>query len=580
MLIATAPARATDRVPKAPPTASGVPSADSSAAPDQGVLFRPESVTSSGSVTVEGSRIDYTAVAGTIVVHPKGWDDAARRERQGAADLGDRPDPDRDAKDGDKDNPQAEASMFYVAYFKKGVSAKARPITFLYNGGPGSSSVWLHMGAFGPRRVVTADDTHTAAAPYRLIDNDYSLLDASDLVFIDAPATGFSRVAGKDKEKAFFGIDADAYAFEQFIKGFLSRHGRWNSPKYLFGESYGTPRSAVVVNGLTTENDIDFNGVMLLSQILSFDLSADSSERNPGIDQAYITTLPTFAATAWYHHALPGPQPAALEPFLKEVERFATTDYALALQQGSELDAGRRAQIADRIARYTGLPAAYILKSDLRVNGGQFAQMLLGGQDAVTGRLDSRFVGPAIDPLAREATYDPQSASISSAYVSLFNDYVRADLHYGQGKDYKPESDAYKTWDMRHKPPGVTDQPEGGPNVMPDLANAMKYDPKLKVMVAGGYFDLATPFFEGWYEMHHLPIPAALAGNIEYHYYQSGHMVYANEAALKTLHDDAADFIARTGNLIPARTAASRHNSATAASGRASPEAGAPGTPG
>ena len=419
-------------------------------------------------------------------------------------------------------------------------------MTFLYNGGPGSSTVWLHMGAFGPRRVVTADDTHTPAPPYRLVNNDYSLLDASDLVFIDAPATGFSRVAGKDKEKAFFGIDADAYAFEEFIKGFLSRYGRWNSPRYLFGESYGTPRSAVVVNGLTTQNFMDFNGVILLSQILSFDLSADNTQRNPGIDQAYITTLPTFAATAWYHNLLPGARPAELEPFLAEVEHFATTDYALALQRGSELPPAEAAQIADRLAHYTGLPAAYILKSDLRVNGGQFAQTLLGRSDLVTGRLDSRFSGPATDPLAREADYDPQAASISSAYVSLFNDYVRKELKFGVGKTYLPETGLFGSWDLRHKPPGVTDLVEGGPNVMPDLAYAMKTDPKLKIMVAGGYFDLATPFYQGWYEMHHLPIPAALQSNIEYHYYQSGHMVYAHEAALKALHDSAARFIEST----------------------------------
>ena len=518
------------------------PSATTTSSADEGVLFHPESVSSEGAVTVEGQRVGYHAVAGTLVVHPKGWDDAAAREHVDTAD------PERKALD-DKANPEAEASMFYVAYFKTGVPSADRPITFLYNGGPGSATVWLHMGAFGPRRVVTRDDTHTPAAPYQLVDNAYSLLDVSDLVFIDAPGTGFSRIAGKDKEKAFYGVDADAYAFDQFIMGFLSRYGRWNSPKYLFGESYGTPRSSVVVNDLETGHDIDFNGVILLSQILNFDLSADSPEYNPGTDEAYVTALPTYAATAWYHNRLPGQRPANLEAFLGEVERFATSDYLLALQAGSELDPARRQAIADQLARYTGLPAAYILKADLRVDGGEYEKMLQDADGLTTGRLDTRFSGPSQDPLEKEAAYDPQSAAISSAYVSGFNDYVRKTLGFGQERIYKPEIDVEKDWNYQHQPPGVPSPVQGATNVMPDLASAMKYNPNLKVMVNGGYFDLATPFYEGWYEDHHLQIPPELRSNIEYRYYGSGHMVYAHEPSLKELHDNVADFIRRTDNL-------------------------------
>jgi carboxypeptidase C (cathepsin A) len=506
------------------------------ASPDDGILFKPESAASEGSVTVEGQRVDYRAVAGTLIVHPKGWDDVAWREKA-----------DKDL--GDKSTAKAEASMFYVAYFKKGVPSADRPITFLYNGGPGSSTVWLHMGAFGPRRVATRDDSHTPAAPYALIENAYSLLDVSDLVFIDAPGTGFSRVAGKDKEKAFYGVDADAHAFSQFIMGFLSKYGRWNSPKYLFGESYGTPRSAVVVNELETGQDIDFNGVVLLSQILNFDLSADGPQFNPGTDEAYVTTLPTYAASTWYHNRLPGQRPPDLEAFLAQVEHFANTDYVLALQAGSELDPARRQAIAEQLSQYTGIPAAYILKSDLRIDGGQFEKMLQDGQGLTTGRLDTRFAGPDMDPLSKEADYDPQSAAISSAYVSSFNDYVRKTLNFGEGKVFKPEIDVGKDWDFAHQPPGVPIPLPGAINVMTDLSAAMKYNPQLKIMVNGGYFDLATPFYEGWYEMHHLPIPASLQANIEYHYYQSGHMVYAHEASLKELHDNVAGFIRRTDNL-------------------------------
>ena len=312
-------------------------------------LFTPESIASEGSVTVEGSHIDYKAVAGTLIVHPKDWDDAAHPDK--ADDKNDKGDPGPAAGAG------PEASMFYVAYFKKGVPSAGRPITFLYNGGPGSPTMWLHM----ERLWTTAcghpgHGAHTAAAPYALVDNAYSLLDASDLVFIDAPGTGFSRIAGKDKEKAFWGVDPDAHAFEQFIIGFLNQYGRWNSPRYLFGESYGTPRSAVVVGALETDQNIDFNGVILLSQILNFDLSVDGPEANPGSDEAYITALPTMAASAWYHHKVSGERPDDLRVFLKQAEDFAIGDYAcsaagrLRARAGAAPGGGRDAQPLHRPA--------------------------------------------------------------------------------------------------------------------------------------------------------------------------------------------------------------------------------------
>ena len=278
--------------------------AASAATPANPNEFKIERQKTNGSVTVEGKVINYDAYAGTLVVHPTGWDDVPQ-----------------DVPKDDK-NPPVEASMFYVAYMKSGADPSSRPVTFIYNGGPGSSTVWLHMGAFGPRRVVTADDTHTPAAPYSLVNNDFSLLDASDLVFVDAPGTGFSRVAGKDKEKAFYGVDQDGHAFAEFITQFLAKYGRWNSPKYLFGESYGTTRSAVLIAMLEGDYDVDFNGVMLLSQILGFDNSVDGPEFNPGIDLPYELGLPTYAATAWYHHKLPN-QPSDLESFLKDVEHFS-----------------------------------------------------------------------------------------------------------------------------------------------------------------------------------------------------------------------------------------------------------------
>src|SRR5882724_3683470 len=281
--------------------------------------FRPEQQKSSGSVTIAGQAISYDAYAGTIVVHPKGWDDVPQNE------------------DKDEKNLPAQASMFYVAYFKSGENAQ-RPVTFFYNGGPGSSTIWLHMGAFGPKRVVTPDNSHAPAAPYPVVNNEYSLLDATDLVFIDAPGTGFGRVAGKDKEKAFYGIDADGEAFADFIVQFLAKYGRWNSPKYVFGESYGTTRSAVLANVLETEKTLDLNGVILLSQILNFDFSADAPQFNPGVDLPYQLALPTYTATAWYHKKLPGGQ-RELPGLLEEVEHFAMNEYAIALGAGATLKA-------------------------------------------------------------------------------------------------------------------------------------------------------------------------------------------------------------------------------------------------
>ncbi len=499
--------------------------------------------TTEGSVTVGGAAIAYTAIAGTITV-------GATEEQD--AQLG--PDgkalPDTEmalaaaASKDPKDAPPV-ARMFYVAYFKKDAKEEDRPITFIYNGGPGSSTVWLHMGSFGPKHVVTADDSHLPGAPYKLVNNAYSLLDVSDLVFIDMPGTGFGRLVGKDKEKAFWGVDEDAHAYARFIARFISKYNRWNSPKYLFGESYGTTRSAVVSNILENEKSIDLNGVILLSQIFNFTTDIDAARGNPGIDLPFELALPTYAATAFYHHKLPN-QPAAMEPFLKEVEDFAMGEYAHALAQGTDLSASEKQTVAEKLHNYTGLPVTYLVKANLRVSGGGFEKNLQDDQDLTTGRLDTRFSGPTINPLSEEAEYDPQSSAISSAYVSLFNDYVRRDLKYGQGQTYLPMADfGSAQWDFKHG---------GNPinlNVSADIATAMKTNPRLKVMVNGGYYDLATPFYAAMYEDKHLPISESLAKNIQYDWYESGHMVYVRDESLQKLHDRVAAFIRSTeaGNM-------------------------------
>jgi carboxypeptidase C (cathepsin A) len=496
----------------------------------------PAEVTTQGDVVVGGQHIAYTAIAGTLTVGATDAQDAQ-------LGLDGKPQADSqlslDAPKEAKDAPPT-ARMFYVAYFKKDSKAEDRPITFLYNGGPGAATVWLHMGSVGPRHVVTDTDTHMPAAPYKMVDNSNSLLDVTDLVFIDMPGTGFGRLTGKDAGKAFWGIDEDGNAFARFIARFITKYERWNSPKFIFGESYGTTRSAVLADILENKQSIDLNGVILLSQIFNFTTDIDFPTGNPGVDLPYVLALPTYAATAWYHKKLPT-QPPALEPFLKEVEDFTNGPYAHALALGTDIGADEKQSVAEKLHEYTGLPVAYLLKADLRVNGGEFEKTLQDDANLTTGRLDTRFSGPTMDPLSEGADYDPQSAAISSAYVSLFNDYVRKTLKYGDGQTYLPQAQFDGTpWDFKHHDNPVS------VNVASDLAEAMKTNPRLKVMVNGGYYDLATPFFAAQYEEKHLPIPQSLAKNIEYDWYESGHMVYVRDESLKQLHDRVAAFITKT----------------------------------
>jgi carboxypeptidase C (cathepsin A) len=498
-----------------------------------------------GTVKVGGETIAYRAVAGTITV---GGTDA----QDATLGFDGKPLPDSGVKLPEKaEDAPPTARMFYAAYFKKDAAAERRPVTFIYNGGPGSPTMWLHMGTFGPKRIVTPDTEHQEGAPYAIVSNEDSLLDVSDVVFIDAPGTGLSRTFGKNKGEAFYGVDGDGHAFERFIRRFLSKYDRWNSPKYLFGESYGTPRSAVLAADL---RNVDLNGIILLSQILSFDNSVDGPTANPGVDQAYALALPTYAATAWYHHKLPV-QPPALKPFLEEVQRYALGEYMTALLQGSELPEAQERAVAEKLHGYIGLPVDYLMKSDLRVVGGAFSAELKRAEGTTTGRLDSRYQGPDMDPLSESSGYDPQSDAITSAWNTAINEYLHKDLKYATQDTYllSGRSGGEFNWNMTHTPPGrgggggsFPGAVETGANVMPDLAYRMKMNPKMKVMLAGGYYDLATPYFEGMYEMHHLPMPKALQANISYHYYEAGHMIYVREDILKQFHADVAAFIRAT----------------------------------
>ena len=490
-----------------------------------------DQVASEGSVTIANTPVPYRAVAGTLVVHGKDW----HGEAAGPSCV-ESPAAGQDAA------PQA--AMSYIAYFSKDTPSRERPLAFVFNGGPGSSTMWFHMGAFGPRRVVTGDDTHDSGPPYRIVNNDESLLDVSDLVFVDAPGTGFGCLSGKDAAKTFFGVDEDANAFANFIVAFMTRFGRWNSPRFLIGASYGTTRAAVLANILEENKGVDISGIVMMSQVLNFDLVADHATGNPGVDMPYVLGLPSYAATAFYHHRLPAGTSTELAQLLPEVERWATHDYLQALAQGSALDGTARRATAEKLSEYTGLSVAYLERSNLRVEAGAFLHELMADTGTTIGRLDTRFSGPTMDPLEEEASYDPQTAAIKSAYVSATNEYVRGTLQYGKDRSFKEQiPNLWSSWNWRHEAPNVNAPVPGQPNVMSDLAAAMEYNPSLKVQLESGYFDLATPFYQGIYELQHLPMPETLQANISYRQYRSGHMIAVHQDSLVELHDNIKRFI-------------------------------------
>lgn len=464
---------------------------------------KPERTVTQHTIVIGGQRIEYDATVGSIIL--------------------------RDSTD------EPIATVFYTAYTKRGVRDETqRPIAFAYNGGPGSSSVWLHMGAFGPRRVVTPDTAHAAPPPYPIVDNQYSPLDKTDLVFIDPVGTGFSKPLGKAKGKDFWGVDEDVRSLAQFVSRYLSQNDRWNSPRYLIGESYGTTRSAALVNYLQRRDDMDFNGVVLMSSVLDFQTIAF----DPGNVMPFIMYLPSYAAVAWYHHALPE-QPAELRPFLKEVEHFATTEYARALMAGATLPAAERTRIIAQLHRYTGLGTEYLDKANLRVEAGQFEKELLREHGELVGRLDARFTGPTGNLLEERAPYDPQSAAVSSAFVSAFNQYLHDELNFGKEMQYTVSGNV-QPWDWTH---GSRRGWPGHTNVATDLAEAMEYNTRLHVLLNSGLFDLATPYYAAEWTMTQLDLPPQLQGHVHEAEYDAGHMMYLYEPALAKLKQNIASFI-------------------------------------
>jgi len=430
--------------------------------------------------------------------------------------------------------------MYSAAYTRSDVKDPSqRPVSFLYNGGPGSATMWLHMGAFGPRRVYTVDGSFTPPAPYKLVDNPESLLDKTDLVFIDAMGTGYSHAVCKAEDKNFYGIDEDVEAFGQFIVTYLSRNDRWNSPKLLIGESYGTFRSAALGNYLQNHDTVHLNGIVLISSVL--DLSTLSFL--PNDDRSYIYYLPSYAAVAWYHKVLKDRQ-GDVVVFIDAARKFAQGEYATALSKGSELSTAEKADVAKKVSYFTGLSEDYLLKADLRVTLGQFRAELQRKAGLTTGRIDARFTGYTYDLLEENAQGDPEGPAVGGAFTALINAYNHDELKFGKDRVYHNTANAFGSWNWTRKEQRRGGFP-GAPNVSQDLAQAMITNPRLLVQVENGYYDLATPFFATEATMEHLGLPEALQKNIKEDYYTAGHMMYLHDQDRVDLHNQISSFIDR-----------------------------------
>lgn len=466
--------------------------------------------TTSHTVKVDGKIISYKAIAGTMQLR--------NTENEPIALHG------------------------FTAYIKDGTTDfKSRPITFVFNGGPGSSSIWLHMGVIGPRRAVVNDPGFTPAAPYTLEENGSSLIDVSDIVMMDPIGTGLSRAIGKSKNKDFWGVDQDIKAISQFIRQFVTENDRWNSPKYLLGESYGTFRNAGVALYLQENVGMAMNGVIMVSAV--FDLRQLVFAQ--GDDISYVMNLPTYSATAWYHNKVPN-KPASLSAFLDEARMFAKTEYTQALMEGDQLAGTAREKALDRLAYFTGLSKAYLDKANLRVSEPEFTEELLRAEKKTVGRLDSRFTGINQDPLTQYSQYDPQSSSISPGYTALFMDYyyntlkVNKAYHYHTSAYSRPGFD----WDWKHAKNGAGFPTP--PNTAVDLGEAMSRNPHLKVLILNGLYDLATPFYGVEYTIDHMELEKEIKGNIIMKYYEAGHMMYTHRPSLEQFKRETADFIMKT----------------------------------
>jgi len=469
----------------------------------------PKSKSTRHEVTIGGQKIRYTATVGWLIMK----DDAGK----------------------------PIARFGYTAYTRDGVKDLAqRPVLFAFNGGPGSSSIWLHMGILGPRRVVVSDPDYSPPPPSQRVDNEFSVLDVTDIVMIDPVGTGFSKPLGEAKGADFWGVDQDIKSVGAFIKRWVTENGRWASPKYLLGESYGGMRSAGLADHLQTVHGMNLNGVVLVSPFLNSMSGVDGIEA----DLPHALYLPTLAATAWYHGLIAN-KPASLEAYMAEVERFAYDEYLPALTRGYTISAEEKRAVAAKLATYTGTRPDYWEKADLRVTHTQFLQELKRDQRQIAGRIDSRFVGPAMNPLAENMNYDPFFPAVGPAYTAAFLDYMHNELGFGRDEEYVVSAFGVK-WDWKHKQPGTDDWFSPAPNTVPDLARALTKNPGLHVLVQQGWYDLATPHFIMKHDIDHLDITPEARARIRTEYYEAGHMMYLHGPSMGKYREDLARFIRET----------------------------------
>lgn len=430
------------------------------------------------------------------------------------------------------------ASFFFVAYTKDGVDPARRPITYAFNGGPGSSSVWLHMGALGPKRVAYLDDEgHAAKPPYRLVDNEDSIFDVTDIVFIDPVTTGFSRaIPFKDAAK-YHGVDADIHSVGDFIRLWTTRYGRWSSPKFLAGESYGTTRAAGLSGYLQGEG-FYLNGIVLISTILNF----ETARFDTGNDLPYILFLPTYSAIAWYHKRLPADlQAQPVERVADAAEQFALDAYTHALAQGDRISDTEKRSVIASLARFTGLSPDYIEHANLRIRIDRFDKELLRAQRRTVGRLDGRFTGYDRDAAGEDTDYDPSLAAIMGEYTAVFNDYIRRELKFESDLPYEILTPKVQPWSFDNARNRYVDVAE-------TLRGAMSQNPSLKVFVANGYYDLATPFAATHYTFARMQLEPDIRKNVSMDSFEGGHMMYIDRRAHGKLKKDLATFIEGAAN--------------------------------
>lgn len=464
-----------------------------------------QSVVTQHKIVLDGKELSYTVTAGTMILKEE------------------------DEEKGEK----PKASIFYIAYTLDGVNEPSqRPLTFSFNGGPGSSSVWLHLGVLGPKRVLMDEQGNPFSPPYKLVDNEFTLLDQTDLVFIDPVSTGYSRAVPGEKAEEFHNIKKDVEAVGEFIRLWTTRNRRWASPKFLIGESYGTTRGAALSGYLQEKYGMYLNGIMLVSVVLNF----QTLRFSPGNDLPYILFLPTYTATAWYHKQLDDDLQADLKKTLAEVESFALNEYTLALMQGARLPKDEHARIVQKLARYTGLSEKYVQQTDLRIEIHRFTKELLREQALTVGRLDSRYTSVDRDSAGENYEFDPSYAAIQGVYTATLNHYVRVDLQYESDLPYEILAPIYEKWKYDIYQNQYV-------NVGETLRRAISVNPALKVFVANGFYDLATPYLATRYTFDHLGLDKKLQGNISMADYEAGHMMYVHLPSLQRLKADLAAFV-------------------------------------